>query len=89
MRKGGKGQEDEREVGKQKWLRRNGEGEKKVGEKVQKEGGGAFVPTAAAKCMDKKRWKDGNVRICPENEWRGGSVVEWKEKEPMPKKDQE
>ena len=47
------------------------------------------MPTAAAKCMDKKRWKDGNVGIGPENEWRGGSVVEWKEKETMPKKDQE
>ena len=70
MRKGGKGQEDEREVGKEKWLRRDGEGEKKVGENVEKEGGGAFMPTTAAKCVDKKRWKGGNVRIGPENEWR-------------------
>ena len=70
MRKGGKGQEDEREVGKEKWLRRDGEGEKEVGENVQKKGGGAIVPTAAAKCVDKKRWKGCNVGIGPENEWR-------------------
>ena len=39
-------------------------------ESVQKEGGGAFMPITAAKCVDKKRWKGGNVRIGPENERR-------------------
>ena len=47
-----------------------------------------MVPVAAAKCVDKKGWKGGNVKIGPENEWRGGSVAEWKEKKKMPQKDQ-
>ena len=46
------------------------------------------MPTAAAKCVDKKRWKGGNVEIGPEQEWTGGGVAEWKDKKLMPKKDQ-
>ena len=50
-------------------LRWDGECKEKVGENVEKEGGGAFVMTAVAKCVNEKRWKGGNVEIGPEQEW--------------------
>ena len=49
-------------------LRWDGECEEKVGENVDKKGGGAFVITAAAKCVNEKRWKGGNVEMGPKDE---------------------
>ena len=44
--------------------------------------------TAAAKCVNEKRWKGGNVEIGPEQERKGGGVAEWKDKDLVPEKDQ-
>ena len=84
--KGGKGQKGEREVGKKKGWRGDGEGENKIGEKVQKEGRGAIKPKATAERVNEKGWKGGNVEIGPEDEWRGSSVAEWKKEKKVPQK---
>ena len=88
MRKDGQGQEDESEVGKEVRLRWDGECEEKVGENIEKKGGGAFAITTAAKCVNEKWWKGGNVEMGPEQEWKGGGVADWKEKKLVPEKDQ-
>ncbi len=88
VREDGKGQADESEVRKKVWLCWDGECEEKVGENIEKKGGGAFVMTAAPKCVNEKRWKGGNVEIGPKDEWQGGGVAEWKEKKMVPEIEQ-
>ena len=43
---------------------------------------------AAAKCVNEKRWKGGNVEVGPEQEWKGSGAAEWKDKKLVPEKDQ-
>ena len=88
VRKDGQGQEDESEVGKEVRLRWDGECEEKVGENVDKEWGGVTMSTAASKCVDEERWKNGKVEVGPEQEWKGSGVAEWKDKKQVPEKDQ-
>ena len=44
------------------------------------------MPKASAEDVNKKEWKGSNVEIGPQNEWRGGSVAEWKKEEEVPQK---